>query len=1026
LYCQIPCINSGTVGTNYSSNVIKSKSIVKTVILTFIVFSLFNNFSIAQKKTRGFNTKENGSSFYKQRLNDSDAMYFTPGTTDGSVDVSNELQEAINQLKTTHNFGVLFVPEGTYLVSKTIYVPQGIRLIGYGNKRPVIELAKNSPGFKVADTADKGKAKYMFWFTSSISKPGKPINDAGAGTFYSAISNINLEIEDGNPVAVALRAHYAQHSFISYVDINIGNGKAGMFDVGNFMEDVRFFGGEYGIYTTKPSPGWQFVMLDTYFEGQLKAAIRTREAGLTIGRLRAKNVPTVIDIEPNYTEKLFIEDSRFENITGPAISVTVGANAGNQISLRDIDCRKVPVLINYTETGKQVKGEGAIYKVKNFMHGLQMDSLQADPVINTIQDIQALNSMPVPPKTDIPDLPSMDTWVNLKTLGAKGDGTTDDTKIIQDAIDKYPTIYVPTGWYRVSETIKLKPNTALIGLSPIATQFILANNTEAFGSFGGPKALLETAKGGQNILTGIGLSTGADNPRAVACKWMAGEGSCLNDVKFVGGHGGMERIWKQPPPDNTKDNRLYRGGGNDPSWDTQYWSLWITDGGGGTFKNIWSANTYATNGVYVSNTNTPGHIYALSVEHHVRNEVRFNNVSNFKVCALQLEEESRESTECQPLELENCHNMVFANLYMFRVIRVNKPYPYSIRNWGSSELEFLNVHNYSQIKYTTSNPLYDVNTNTTVRPWELNRLYIGKMAYGIDQPSSNNTMKELATGFELAEGSCRDSKGNIYFCESRMRRIYKWSVDTHSLSLLGDHHWEPLSLACDKNDNLLVVFKYVPKSGYLINGKPEVYTNPPDAAGTSFSGWGNSGFGTLVYSIDPNNPDETIHLLDKVKMGSVKTIYKALYPAHRWRDYHDFNTIAINKASECFIAPDGVTIIPIVYDLARSSCLSEGYPGKPMYVTDEYDKRTVKLNVSPDGYVSGLTYFAEKGEFGLTTDSQGNVYIADGQVYVFDPTGKQLKVIKVPERPTSIVFGDQNNKTLYIIGTNSLYSVKTE
>ncbi len=69
------------------------------------------------------------------------------------------------------------------------------------------------------------------------------------------MSNVDLQIEDGNPFAVALRTHYAQHSFIEHVDIHIGNGLAGMFDVGNEMEDVRFFGGEYGIYTTKPSPG---------------------------------------------------------------------------------------------------------------------------------------------------------------------------------------------------------------------------------------------------------------------------------------------------------------------------------------------------------------------------------------------------------------------------------------------------------------------------------------------------------------------------------------------------------------------------------------------------------------------------------------------------------------------------------------------------------------------------------------------------------------------------------------------------
>ncbi|WP_426667490.1 glycosyl hydrolase family 28-related protein [Mucilaginibacter sp. McL0603] len=1000
---------------------------MKTGILTFTLILLCPIFSIGQSKSRGFNTKENGTSFYQKHLQDDDAVYFTADKysikSDGSADVSDVLQQAINDLKTSHNFGILFIPEGTYLISKTIYVPQAIRLIGYGKKRPVIVLAKNSPGYQTPDSTDKGKAKYMFWFTSSIPQAGKRINDAGAGTFYSAMSNINLQIEDGNPYAVALRTHYAQHSFISHVDINIGNGRAGMFDVGNEMHDVRFFGGDYGIYTTKPSPGWQFMTIDTYFEGQRKAAILTREAGLTMVRMRVKNDPAVIDIEPNYDEKLFMEDCRFEDISGPAIRVSLEDNAGNQISLRNIDCRNVPVFVSYKQSGKQVPEVGNIYHVKNYLHGLQMDSLHADPVINTIQNIDPLKAMPVIAKGHIPDLPNIDTWVNLKSLGATGDGITDDTKIIQDAIDKYPTIYVPTGWYRVSQTIKLKPNTVLIGLSPIATQFILANNTEAFGGFGGPKALLESSKGGQNIVTGIGLSTAADNPRAVACKWMAGERSYLNDVKFIGGHGGMERTGKKTG--TVADVKAYRnGGGTDPSWDTQYWSLWITDGGGGTFENIWSASTYATAGTYVSNTNTPSHIYAMSIEHHVRNEVRFNNVANFKVYAMQLEEESREGTECQPMDLENCHDMVFANLYMFRVIRIIKPYPYSIRNWGSSNIELLNVHNYSQIKYTTNNPLYDVNSNTTLRPWEFNRLFINKA----DEPTLTQTkgIQKLATGFEFAEGICSDSKGNIYFCDSRLRRIYKWSAENKSVSLLADYHWEPLSLSCDKNDNLLVVFKYVPKPDYLANGKPEVFSNPPDAAGTSFSGWGNSGFGTLVYSVDPSNPDETVHLLEKVPMGSVKQVYKALYPGHRWRDYHDFNTITVNKPDECFVAPDGVTIIPVVYDLARSTYLSEGFPGKPIYVADEYDKRTVKLDVNAEGYVSNLKYFTEKGEFGSTTDSKGNVYIADGEIYVFDPSGKQTGIIKVPERPRSLVFGGKNNKTLYITGETSLYSITLE
>ena len=161
-------------------------------------------------------------------------------------------------------------------------------------------------------------------------------------------------------------------------------------------------------------------------------------------------------------------------------------------------------------------------------------------------------------------------------------------------------------------------------------------------------------------------------------------------------------------------------------------------------------------------------------------------------------------------------------------------------------------------------------------------------------------------------------------------------------------------------------------------------------------------------------------------MGEINPIYKALYPAHRWRDYHDFNTIAVARDQECWVAPDGATIIPVAYDLARSTALATAWPGKPAYMADEYDKRTVSVDVDPQGYVSNLKYFAERGEFASVTDAQGNVYIADGQVYVYDSSGKQIKVIKVPERPTSLAFGGRDGKTLFVTGHGGLYEVGVE
>ncbi len=982
----------------------------------------------------------NGESVFKQRPNDPQALYFSHAEIGAKAgdDVSDALQDMIYRVTREQAFGIIFVGPGTYTISKTIYIPRAVRLIGYGAKRPEIVLAAGSPGFQQERPGDKGKANYMFWFTSGMVSNPQQVPDASPSTFYSCMSNINLRIGKGNPWAVALRTHYAQHSYISHMDVHAENGRAGLFEVGNEMENVRFYGGDWGIYTTKASPGWPMMVVDVYFEGQRKAAIRSQEGGMAIVRMTAKNVPCVVDIDENYADKLFIEDSVFDGVSGPAMVISNVGNAANQIALRNVVCRGVGTLA-VARTGEamaRLEGSGrGIYRVKNFTHGLQMDALNAKPEMRTDLDAEPLAKMPAAFAKDVPAIPDMSTWVSVRDFGAVGDGETDDTEAFRKAIAAQKNIYLPQGWYVVSETIELKPHTNLIALHPFATQLILKESTPAFSGFGGPKALLETPKEGTNIVTGLGLNTGAYNYRAVGCKWQSGEKSYMNDVKFVGGHGGMTR--PRPEAERTGGSRAPQqprisspdsplaAPGKDYAWDTQYWSLWVTNGGGGVFKNVWTASSYAISGLYVSDTSTPGKIYAMSLEHHVRNEARFKNVSNWKAYAFQLEEESREGQYCQPIELENCSNVLFANLYMFQVIRVNTPYPYAIRTWGCQDVEFLNTHNFAQTKYVAAETLYDVNTGIAVRPWELNRLYVtGKEKRVEDLRDNVGRPERLATGFEFAQGLSSDSNGNIYFCEQRLRRVYKWSPETQQVTMVADFQWEPLATAVDTEDNLLVVFRYTPQPGYIVNGAPEVPATYPDTRGTSFSGYGNNGYTTLVYTIDPKRPEETIKLLERKKMSEVGVVKKALYPSNRWRDFHDFNTVVNFVPEECFVAPDGVTIIPNQYDLARALSSLEAVPGKPFYTSDEYDKRMVRLDVATNGTLSNMKYFVETGETGSAVDASGNLYVADGQIYIFNPAGERIGEIIVPERPLTLAFSKTDHGMLYITSHNSLWRVR--
>ena len=977
-------------------------------------------------------------SVYTQKPVDPEAFYFTPENfnikADGKTDVSNELQAAINRLKTEKAFGILFIPEGKYLISKTILVPSSIRLIGYGKTRPEIILGKNTPGYQT-------EQNYMIWFTGGLAQEGRQPQDAGAGTFYSALSNINMRIEKGNPQAIAIRSHFAQHSFLSHCNIYIGDGKAGIYDLGNEMEDMRFYGGDYGITTGRTSPGWPMMSVDTYFEGQRKAAILSREVGLAIVNMYVKNVPVAFEMQENTVDRLLIENSYFENISKAGIIVSTDGNSFSQLNLINLQCKNVPTLVFHLQSGKKDEVKDAAYLVKDYTYGLVLKDLATPSEYSTIRNIVPLAQFKPSAVNDIPALPAMETWVNIRDMGAKGDGETDDTEVFRSAIAKYKNIYVPQGWYRITETIKMQPGTRLIGLHPFGTQFILKESEPAFSGFGAPKPMVESSAGGDDILNGIGINTGAYNYRAVGCKWMAGEKSYMNDVKYVGGHGTL----RKPNPADQQDRQRPAGAGGgfgrgaasissptnpiavqglDLAWDNQYWSLWITNNGGGTIKDIWTANTYAANGVYVSNTSTPGRIYAMSMEHHVRNEATFKNVSNWKIYAFQFEEEGREGKDCLMMEISNCNNLMFANLWMYRVIRAFTPKEFGIRLWNSENIQFRNLHNYTQVLPVIEIPIYDVNKKLPVYDWDFARLDVSGTEPS-KRPINNNrgAINKLAEGFEFAAGLTTDSKGNVYFGENRLKKIYKWDASKQALSLLADYPWKPFSLATDTKDNLLVIFRYDPQPGLLVNGVQETVPRLPDD-NPSYSGWGNSGWAAWGYSINPDNPDESFKPLPRIATKDAKNVKKIIVPAHRWRG--DFNKVVVAMPDNSFLAPDQVTIIPETYDLGRSASLIAYRPGQtePVYVTHENNKTTVRLDVKADGSLANLQTLYPQGQYSTAVDKNGNLYIADGDIFVYDKSGKLINRLQLEERPISLAIGDKDFSTLFVTTTKSFYSIK--
>jgi hypothetical protein len=988
-------------------------------------------------------------SVFTTRLDDPKAVYLAAGEFgaygDGRADDSAAIQAAVDKAEGSGHEGIVFVHSGRYRLTRTIYIWPGVRVIGYGVTRPLLVLADATPGFQ------KGVGDMVIFAGASPSDlsriggrvpfpppgsvpPNNNIADAGPSTFYSAMSNIDFEIGEGNPAAIAVRFHAAQHAYLSHMDFRIGSGLAALTQIGNEAEDLHFYGGRYGILTEKTSPAWQFTLIDSVFEGQREAAIREHEAGLTLIRDVFRNLPTAIDIDPQYSDELWVKDSRFENIHGPAVIISNEKNPLTEIGFENAVLKNVTTFALFREGGKTVTGKGDIYLVRNFNYGLIVPGEGVSGTMGMIYEAAALSALPALPAPAIRPLPPTEDWVNVHTLGVTGDGTTDDTAAIQKAIDAHRVLYFPSGHYVVSDTLALKPDTVMVGLHPTLTQFDLLDTTPGFQGVGAPKAVIFAREGGSNMISGFGVFTGGVNPRAVAVLWEAGADSLVDDVRFLGGHGSGTNPYNN---NHTADSDWHK------RWDGQYPSLWVTHGGGGSFADIWTPNTFAQAGFYVSDTKTPGHVYELSTEHHVRNEIKFDHVENWDINAPQTEEEAGESPESLSLEFDWSSNITVANYHGYRVTRSRAPFPAAVRLYNSSNIHFRNLHVNAESgygicdengcgtflrvsKFPYENAIQDITHHLEVREREFAVLDLPAEPVRPAPPDASavlapgSKVEKLGDGFYSISGAAVDSSGKLYFVDHHQQRIYGWS-ERDGLTVERDNPLDAVNLAFDKSGDLMVVSSDGPEGS--------------------------------VYSFRPGSPADQIAVIHS-HAAVPHPGASALLPVNYWnngefKDQLDLDTLTYTTLSEMFtrdvstrkareyVSLDGSVFLPAGRVFQQGPPDATGWrfsdnldtygfitaqTGQRIYISSESEDRTYSALVNGDGTLSDLRPFAERGGESVAEDGAGHVFVANGQIFVYDAEGKMIGEVDVPERPIDIIFGGADHRTLFILAHHALYA----
>ncbi len=99
---------------------------------------------------------------------------------------------------------------------------------------------------------------------------------------------------------------------------------------------------------------------------------------------------------------------------------------------------------------------------------------------------------------------------------------------------------------------------------------------------------------------------------------------------------------------------------------------------------------------------------------------------------------------------------------------------------------------------------------------------------------------------------------------------------------------------------------------------------------------------------------------------------------------------------------------------------------------DPRKKVVMRYEVQPDGSLANGSVFydmthapGEDALDGIKVDQQGNLYVCGpGGIWILSPEGKYLGLIKGPEDPHNLAWGDDDGKTLYITALTGIYRIR--
>lgn len=254
--------------------------------------------------------------------------------------------------------------------------------------------------------------------------------------------------------------------------------------------------------------------------------------------------------------------------------------------------------------------------------------------------------------------------------------------------------------------------------------------------------------------------------------------------------------------------------------------------------------------------------------------------------------------------------------------------------------------------------------------------------------------EKVADGFTFTEGVASNDRGDVYFSDIPANRIHFYAYEGHGKIFLENSN-RANGLHVDQSGNIIACEGA--EGGRLVQVSPDgnVIVMADGYDGKSFN--------------SPNdlweNPQGGFYMTDP-RYG-------------RSRD-----NLPQDGEHVYYITRDQKKVVRVIDDLVRPNGVTGTVDGSILYVADHGAGKTYRYTILKDGTLSDKQLFANEGSDGMTIDSQGNVYLTNTAVKVYNPAGRLIETIEVPESPTNVCFGGKDNKTLYITARTSVYKLE--